>query len=405
MNSGFVLFLNLIALSPVTHLLGTYSVLFLRIVQCITIFISVPYWSSYSPVNQTRSKLKIYLYIYFIFVLVAEIYHVHHEWLNIVKLFLHILYIISLSYIFEKITYKTFRLGILILLSLYVTEYLIYSSGFDAVRGFSFSNILDISQIKGSKYDMLDQGYTLQSVHIIPLLSLISLPYLQKKYALLIIGTVGILMIFSMMFTATISYIVACVFYFIWTHNKKIYNSKFLLALLFSITLLIVLLIIYYPEQVYLLTSGRATLWQQAVKLSIENPLFGISSEEFYSSIYHFFRDSQFSNIVYYFEGTFDFTSGSCHNNYLGVAMINGIPTGIFFIAFLCFLWNSVIKRRSDMIYLLPLLYMVIRGFGESGGIIGNSSANIEFIFDIYIVSAIFIKNNYNENRYNCYIK
>ena len=77
-----------------------------------------------------------------------------------------------------------------------------------------------------------------------------------------------------------------------------------------------------------------------------------------------------------------------------------GIPLGILYIVMIFTMWKIAINRTKNMIYLLPFLYLLIRGFGEFGGIIGSSNANLDFLFDIYIISLISIPNINNENKF-----
>ena len=58
---------------------------------------------------------------------------------------------------------------------------------------------------------------------------------------------------------------------------------------------------------------------------------------------------------------------------------------GCLFLWLIFTLWDTAVKRNKNMVYLLPFLYLIIRGFGEFGGIIGNSSSNLDFLFDIYM--------------------
>jgi O-antigen ligase len=124
--------------------------------------------------------------------------------------------------------------------------------------------------------------------------------------------------------------------------------------------------------------------------------------EEFYNSIDSYLISGSFAKYINYdyIGGMFEFTTGSCHNIYLGMCMNYGIPLGILYIVMIFTMWKIAINRTKNMIYLLPFLYLLIRGFGEFGGIIGSSNANLDFLFDIYIISLISIPNINNENKF-----
>lgn len=395
-----VFFLNILALSPLSQIFGDSSGLFIRIIQVVTFVFSIQYMNSERTVNSINSKLITILVLFFILIFISEIFHEPKDFVALFRHFTHVLYIIGLLFLSKHIHRDFLKKCLIFLVVVYLAEVLYYMF-FGGIGNLgSFTGLNKLYEFKSFKYELLNAGYALQSFHIIPFVSFWLLPYIKnkRKQILLLMGIFGIMLV-SFTFTALISFFIAALFYVIWTYNKKLYNSSFLFYLLLGGGFVIFFLISFFPMEMFQITTGRATLWEQSAKMIMENPLWGCSNENFYSSIDSYLLSGSFTKYVDYdyIGGMFNFTSGSCHNNYLGIIMNYGIPLGIIFFLLIFTLWNTAVNKTRNMIYLLPFLYLLIRGFGEFGGIIGNANANLDFLFDIYIISLISIIDIRNE--------
>lgn len=395
-----IFYLNILALSPLSHLLGENSSIFLRIIQVLTFVISIQYINFDRTRSCVNIKLITILVLFVILIFISEIFHEPKDFVALLRHFTHVLYIIGLLFLLKYIRRDFLKKCLIFLVVAYLAEATYYILFLNKDSFVSFVGLNELQNFKRTKYELLEAGYTLQSFHIIPFVSLWLLPLIKsKKRQLLLLVSVFFIMFISFTFTALISYFLVIIFYIVWNNNKKIYKSSFILYLIIGSGFVIFVLIKIFPTELFKLTTGRATLWEQSVKMIIENPLWGCSMDDFYSNMESYLISGSFGKSFDsdYIDGMFYFTTGSCHNNYLGMVMNYGIPLGFIFFAFIFFLWNTAVKKTQNMIYLLPFLYLLIRGFGEFGGIIGSSSSNLDFLFDLYIIGIISIPHIKNK--------
>lgn len=395
-----ILLLNILLLSPLSQLFGEQSAIILRCVQILTFVYSIQYIRLEKTRDNLNTKLITILILFFILIFISEIFHEPKDFIALFRHFTHILYIIGLMFLLKHIHSDFLKKCLIFIVVAYLAEAIYYILFLNKDSFVSFVSLNELQNFKRTKYELLEAGYALQSFHIIPFVSLWLLPFIKskKRQWLLLVG-VFFLMLVSFTFTALISFFFVIIFYIVWAYNKKKYKSSFILYLLFGGGLVIFLLMEFFPTELFKLTTGRATLWEQSVRMIIENPLWGSSMDNFYSNMEMYLISGSFAQSFDsdYIGGMFNFTAGSCHNNYLGMIMNYGIPLGLVFFSLIFFLWNTAVKKTQNMIYLLPFLYLLIRGFGEFGGIIGSSSSNLDFLFDLYIIGIISIPHIKNK--------
>lgn len=399
----FVILLNMIILSPLSQFLGDESAIILRCVQILTLVSSLQYMRFEKTGNNTNTKLVTILISLFVLIFISEIFHTPKDYISLLRHLSHVFYIIGLIFLLKHISREFMRKCLMFLTFSYLLEVLayIFINGLGNIG--TFIDLNRMYEFKRFKYELEEYGYSLSSFHIIPFVTFWILPYLRSvKRQLILLGVASFIMVLSFTFTALISYIAVCLVYLYVIRKKRVYSAKFLLNLFLAGGGLIAILICFFPMELFQITTGRATLWEQAVKMIVENPMWGCSMEEFYNSIDSYLISGSFAKYINYdyIGGMFEFTTGSCHNIYLGMCMNYGIPLGILYIVMIFTMWKIAINRTKNMIYLLPFLYLLIRGFGEFGGIIGSSNANLDFLFDIYIISLISIPNINNENKF-----
>ena len=398
MNSSIVIlfYLNIIALSPIMFSVGVGAI-FLRVIQLFSIIVTFPYWKSVHS-GDNRWKMFIWLlFLYFVSTTISEFFHSSFDYTAVSRLFIHVLYIQSVYAIVSKVSDKDFYRGLMFVGFCYLFDAWISLSAFSM-----YSNIgLDLDslkQMKAIKRSLFDIGYDMGRIHIIPLICLMIFPYLKKKLRLFIM----ILSLYTVLLTATITalgaYIGALLVWMLCSRYKLEIKSKHVLGAIFLIAILLVVLVSNNFVEVYEYTTGRSMLWMQAISSIISAPLFGISGTDFYSNIYQYFMSSNYSAEMVFNENRFDFTSGSCHNMYLHVMLFHGIIAGVIFLFIIRNVLKTLDSEHFGIEYKLPLLYLLIRGFGEASGFIETSSATLEFLFDIYLCRVYYINKKYEKS-------
>lgn len=387
---NIIFWLNIIALSPICTNSGIYSII-LRFVQTLTIIWGFTSFGVEDENKNTYRKISIFLWSIFLLNAFSELAHTSFGIIIIVRLLLHCLYIMALMRILPHIQNKVFCYSIIFLTLSYSIEFIFYiqKANIDP-RGILSGNIEHIHLLKRAKRTLIDAGYMLSSIHIVPFLALIIIPYIKRKcMIILILAIASVCVVYSLTLAALIAFIVTLVLGVWFTRSKKIYDSQYVIYALLLYAIFVVWLNSHYVFDLYSMTTGRSLLWEHATSIIKEHWLFGASMNDFYSNIYGAYLNSDVSAFMDFNRATFDFSTGGCHNMYLNWAMNHGIPSFIVYFSFILFLWDGFLKRQGNMLYLLPFIYILIRGTNEASGFIDPSNGVMEFLVDIYMIFTI----------------
>ncbi|GHT14503.1 hypothetical protein FACS189426_20910 [Bacteroidia bacterium] len=145
-------------------------------------------------------------------------------------------------------------------------------------------------------------------------------------------------------------------------------------------------------------TTGRAILWQNAISLISDNLFFGISMKEFYDNTFLFASSLSTKLNFDYKENAVEILAGGAHQMFLNWFLNYGVISFLMYIVFISYNW-SLIKKTGFIItkvYIyLPFVFILLRGFAESSGIIGSSRGAYEFLIDIYLgyIMALVVKS------------
>lgn len=391
MSPANVLFwLNILALSPVCSNFNAYSII-LRVVQLITIVVSFTSFGVDGQNKRTYNGISLFLLIIFLLNAFSEFAHTSLDIAAIVRLLLHCVYIIALLRLLPNISSKTFCYGFSFLLFAFSLEFILYVKDVSMNPGALLSGDMEnIHLLKRNKKTLIENGYSLSSIHVIPFLALVLFPYLERKCLKIISITVAFACVFySLTLTSLLAFTITVLLGIWFHHSGKTYGSKYVVCMLALYSVFIVILNSYYLFDLYSLTTGRSLLWGHAINSIKEHFLFGISMSDFYTKIYGFYQESDFASVMAYNSATFDFTSGGCHNMYLNWAMNHGIPSFVIYLLFALFLYDGIKKRTGSMLPLLPFIYILIRGTNEASGFIDPSNGFMELIVDIFLIYTI----------------
>ncbi|MBQ7635315.1 MAG: O-antigen ligase family protein [Bacteroidaceae bacterium] len=399
LNSAEVVFLiNVVFLLP-SFLIGETSSELLRVAQGITIIYAIAFLPRIRTYHYVGRLCGLFALFTLLSVL-SEFLHSTTDYLYIIRQVFHLLYFPCIFVVLSAVRKKMYFYGMFALLFLYVAELLIFLPKMNIDTSFLNGNLLENRLIKKAKYILLDEGYSLMSVHTIPLLFFSVIPFLSRAKRLLLSILLVFLLLFTFTFTVWAGVIAAyCIFLFA-SYKYDPLPRYFLSYVLLGGALLLSALCVFYPFETFTLTTGRSLLWEHAFTAFRSHWLFGISMDDFYNNTYQAFMQSGLQAVTDFEEGTFDFTSGGCHNIYLNVAMNKGLLAFLVYLAFLSTLWKAIRASDRGPIWMMGFFYMVVRCFAESTGIIETSSGKLELIFDIYVLY-LLTNNPYPSDRHN----
>lgn len=367
-----IFLLNIFVYSPILSHWGDISSIAIRVVQAISIAFGLLN-ADYS--NSVLKKLSIYLFLIFLLNSISEFFHREADVVAILKLLIHCLYIVSLFGILPNISDNIFKKGFLFLLLTNICWFLLYIRDYNPDFSLLKSGSVEgVASIKSAKGDIFESGFSLVSIHIFPLLLFILIPLYKKNqiFILILSFLVSICLLFSLTFTAILASIMTICGFLMMKYTRS-FSS--LIFKFFFIGYAALMLFLYLNDffDLRTLTTGRSALWQVAIENIKDNLMFGVSLKDFYMMAIHWNAP--------------EISGGSCHNMYLSWLMNHGILSFCVYLNLIVFYWNQTVKKAP--VYILPFLYILIRGTHEATGFIDFSDGIIEFLVDIFLVFII----------------
>lgn len=378
-----IFLLNIFVYSPILSHWGDISSIAIRVVQAISIAFGIIN-ADYS--NPVLKKLSGYLFLIFLLNTISEFFHREADVVAIFRLLIHCLYVISLFGILPNISENIFKKGFLFLLLTNVGWFLLYIREYNPDFSLLKSGSVEgVASIKSAKRDIFESGFSLDSIHVFPLLLFVVMPYLKKRIIIVLTLAVSICLLFSLTFTAILASVLAVCSYLILKRANKL-SSMVFKCFFFGYAALMLFLYLNDFFDLRTLTTGRSVLWQVAIENIKDNLMFGVSLKDFYMMAIRWNAP--------------EISGGSCHNMYLSWLMNHGILSFCVYLNLIVFYWNQTVKKAP--VYILPFLYILIRGTHEATGFIDFSDGIIEFLVDVYLIYNIVRVNGIKRQKEGC---